>query len=303
MPIVLRDEGDTGAARPATAPARRVPAPLDFGDDSPAPPLLSATPAQVSVPWGSRATENDGAGRPRAATSAATARRASVGAGAAVGRANRDLSSGRVSSPRGTPPQRRVSMLETPPSMSRGDAAQARRGAAAARPKSARPTAAGGGGIRSRTQSQGPPAARPATAAKDRVVVTVRKRPAKEGEKDVVFVQDGRVVQVAEPRTKVLALRCPCTALCERARIGRRWRARRHACLRACTREHICMPRTRVCMHPCVRARSRCLQKCEPCMILCTCARARACVPGGPDQVHGNALLRLPRGVRRALLQ
>jgi kinesin family protein 2/24 len=33
--------------------------------------------------------------------------------------------------------------------------------------------------------------------------VTVRKRPAKESEKDVVFIQDGKVVQVAEPRTKV----------------------------------------------------------------------------------------------------
>jgi hypothetical protein len=70
-----------------------------------------------------------------------------------------------------------------------------------ARPKTARPATAAG--IRTRTQSQGPPAARPATAAKDRVIVTVRKRPPKESEKDVVSVQDGKVVLVAEPRTKV----------------------------------------------------------------------------------------------------
>jgi hypothetical protein len=65
------------------------------------------------------------------------------------------------------------------------------------RPKSAAPAS-----IRARTQSQGP-SSRSTVAAKDRVVVTVRKRPAKESEKDVVFIQDGKVVQVAEPRTKV----------------------------------------------------------------------------------------------------
>ena len=65
------------------------------------------------------------------------------------------------------------------------------------RPKSAAPAS-----ISARTQSQGP-SSRSTVAAKDRVVVTVRKRPAKESEKDVVFIQDGKVVQVAEPRTKV----------------------------------------------------------------------------------------------------
>jgi hypothetical protein len=65
------------------------------------------------------------------------------------------------------------------------------------RPKSAAPAS-----IRARTQSQGP-SSRSTVAANVRVVVTVRKRPAKECEKDVVFIQDGKVVQVAEPRTKV----------------------------------------------------------------------------------------------------
>jgi hypothetical protein len=201
MPIVLRDEIDTGTARPVTAPARHEAGDLDFGDDSPArrplPKPANLNPSQLGgTRWDSPNT-NDGAGKQREVARAGTARRASLEPAAAVGRANRDLSS-----PLGTPPQRRVSMLDaTPPSASK-DAAQAKRGATtSARPKTARPAAAAG--IRARTQSQGPPAARPATAAKDRVIVTVRKRPAKESEKDVVSVQDGKVVLVAEPRTKV----------------------------------------------------------------------------------------------------
>jgi hypothetical protein len=186
MPIVLRDDSakaGNGANRPLSAPAaRRMP---------PAAPELILDSPDKALPV-------------RVAPQFAPAAPARVGASPAAPRSlhARRGSAPALSSPRAAnAPARRASALDAKELSSRRGADGSRGGVAGARQKAVRPVSAGSART-ARVQSQGPPT-RPVTAAKDRVVVTVRKRPAKESEKDVVSVQDGKVLQVAEPRTKV----------------------------------------------------------------------------------------------------
>ncbi len=188
MPIVVRDDSakaGNGATRPLSAPpARRMP---------PAAPALILDSPDKALPVG-LAPQFAPAAHARVGASPAPrslhARRASAGPAPAL------------ASPRAAnAPTRRASALDAKELSSRRGADGSRMGVAGARHKNVRPVSAGSSRT-ARVQSQGPPA-RPPTAAKNRVVVTVRKRPAKESEKDVVSVQDGKVLQVAEPRTKV----------------------------------------------------------------------------------------------------
>jgi kinesin family protein 2/24 len=182
MPILVRDERANGASartaagRPTSAPAVRRASAASYigsrvGGDSPSKELKSSPSVETL------------------ASTRVLSSRTSL------------LSTPRDrSQPRSSPRSTATTIVKSPPSSNRrvSTARDSRRSASAARPKSARPPSSARAHTPSHDQNvhAGP-------AAKDRVVVAVRKRPAKEGEKDVVIVQDGRVLKVAEPRTKV----------------------------------------------------------------------------------------------------